>query len=278
MTTPSPTAPFLILGGTGKTGRRVAERLQARGLPVRIGSRAAALPFDWQKEKTWLPVIQGVRAAYISYYPDISLPGAVEKVEAFIRLALDNGLSRLVLLSGRGEPEAQRVEEVLIHSGADWTVVRASWFMQNFSESFFLDGIEAGEVAFPADGVTEPFVDAEDIADVVAKVLTEDGHSGKLYEVTGPRLMTFGEAVSEIGRAAGRDVRYASVTADAFLASLRENDVPNDYVRLLEFLTREVLDGRNESLADGVEQALGRLPRDFARYARETASTGVWGE
>lgn len=278
MTMTNQTAPFLIIGGTGKTGRRVAERLQARGLPVRIGSRAAALPFDWQDEKTWLPAVQGMRAAYITYYPDISLPGAAERVEAFVKLAMDNGLSRLVLLSGRGEPEAQRAEEVLTRSCADWTIVRASWFMQNFSESFFLDGVLAGEVAFPADGITEPFVDVEDIADVMVKALIEDGHGGRLYEVTGPRLLTFGEAVSEIGRAAGRDIRYVPVTTEAFLATLRENAVPNEYIGLLEFLTREVLDGRNESLADGVEEALGRPPRDFARYARETASTGIWGE
>lgn len=273
----NPTAPFLILGGTGKTGRRVAERLLASGLPIRIGSRSAARPFDWQDEETWPPAIQGVQAAYITYYPDIALPGAVEKVEAFIRLALDNGLSRLVLLSGRGEEEAQRAEEVLIHSGADWTVVRASWFMQNFSESFFLDGIQAGEVAFPAARITEPFVDADDIAEVVVKALTKNGHAGELYEVTGPRMLTFREAVSEIGHAAGREIRYVPVAVDDYLATLREQDVPDDYVQLLELLTREVLDGRNESLADGVHRALGRPPRDFVQYARETASTGIWG-
>ncbi len=268
--------PILLIGGNGKTGRRVAERLIAKGVEARIGSRSAAVPFDWTDRATWLPATRGARAAYITYYPDVTMPGAVEAIEAFTRLALDNGLRRLVLLSGRGEEKAERAEQVLISSGAEWTVVRAAWFMQNFSESFFLDGIREGEVFFPANGVTEPFVNADDIADVVAKALTEEGHAGKIYEVAGPRLMTFAEAVGEIGKATGRDIRYVPVTVDAYAAALRDQSVPDDYIQLLEYLTRDVLDGRNESLTDGIQRALGRPPRDFSEYARETAATGAW--
>lgn len=270
------TKPVLLIGGAGKTGARVAERLRAAGVPVRMGSRSTSPTFDWHDESTWPAAIEGVRAAYITYHPDVTVPGAVEAIEAFIHLALDCGVRRLVLLSGRGEEEAVRAEQVLIGSGADWTVVRASWFMQNFSESFFIDGIRQGEVFFPADKIAEPFVDAEDIADVVAAALTGEGHSGRLYELTGPRLMTFAEAVSEIGRAAGREIRYVSLDADAFAAALKADGVPDDYIRLLEYLTREVLDGRNESLADGVQRALGRPPRDFADYARAAAAAGAW--
>ena len=201
---------------------------------------------------------------------------AVEAIEAFIHLVLDCGLRRLVLLSGRGEEEAIRAEQVLIGSGADWTVVRASWFMQNFSENFFLDDIQRGEVFFAADKITEPFVDADDIADVVARVLIEDGHSGQLYELTGPRLMTFAEAISEISRAAGRDIRYVPLDAGTFVAALKENGVPDEDVDLLQYLVSGVLDGRNESLADGVQRALGRPPRDFADYARAAAAAGAW--
>ena len=270
------TKPVLLIGGAGKTGRRVAERLQADGVPVRMGSRSTEPAFDWHDESTWPAAIEGVRAAYITYYPDVTVPGAVEAIEAFIHLALDCGLRRLVLLSGRGEEEAVRAEQVLIGSGADWTVVRASWFMQNFSENFFLDDIQQGEVFFAADKITEPFVDADDIADVVARVLIEDGHSAQLYELTGPRLMTFAEAVSEIGRAAGRDIRYVPLDADTFVEALKKADVPDEEIQLLEYLVTGVLDGRNESLADGVQRALGRPPRDFADYARDAAAAGAW--
>ena len=268
--------PVFIAGGTGKTGRRVAERLTARGIAVRIGSRQAAPAFDWNDRATWAAAVSGAGAAYITYYPDVTVPGAVETVESFIQLALEKDCHRLVFLSGRGEEEALRAEQVLIRSGAEWTVVRAAWFMQNFSESFFLDGIRAGEVVFPADKVVEPFVDADDIADIVAKALSEKGHTGEIYEVTGPRLMTFAEATSEIARATGRDIRYVPVDLDAYVATMRDLGVPDDEIQLLEYLIGDVLDGRNESMTDGVQRALGRAPRDFADYARDAAATGVW--
>ena len=268
--------PVFIAGGTGKTGRRVAERLTARGIAVRIGSRQAAPAFDWNDRATWAAAVSGAGAAYITYYPDVTVPGAVETVESFIQLALEKDCHRLVFLSGRGEEEARRAEQVLIRSGAEWTVVRAAWFMQNFSESFFLDGIRAGEVVFPADKVVEPFVDADDIADIVAKALSEKGHTGEIYEVTGPRLMTFAEATSEIARATGRDIRYVPVDLDAYVAKMKDLGVPDDEIQLLEYLIGDVLDGRNESMTDGVQRALGRAPRDFADYARDAAATGMW--
>ena len=266
----------LVLGGTGKTGRRVAERLQARDLPIRIGSRSGAPPFDWEDRSTWAPTLQGTTAAYVSYFPDLAVPGAPEAIAAFAEQALEAGTQRLVLLSGRGEEEAQRAEQALADSGADWTIVRCSWFNQNFSESYLLEPVVAGEVALPAGDVPEPFVDADDIADVAVAALTQEGHSGRLYELTGPRLLTFGDAVGEIARAAGREIRFVPVTIEQYAAALAEHDVPDDVVALITYLFTEVLDGRNAGLADGVEQALGRKPRDFADYARRTAAAGVW--
>ncbi|TIT50698.1 MAG: NmrA family transcriptional regulator, partial [Mesorhizobium sp.] len=150
--------PTLILGGTGKTGRRLADRLTAQGLPVRIGSRSGTPPFDWENNMTWVSALDGIGAVYISYYPDLAVPGAAEAVGAFANLAVERGVRRLVLLSGRGEKEAQRAEEMLKASGADWTILRCAWFAQNFSESFLLDPLLAGEVALPVGNVGEPFV------------------------------------------------------------------------------------------------------------------------
>ncbi len=266
----------LVLGGTGKTGRRVAERLVARGLPVRIGSRSGEPPFDWEDRATWAPALRGMASAYIAYQPDLAVPGAVDAVRAFTDLALRSGVRRLVLLAGRGEAEAQRAEQVVQDSGAEWTILRASWFAQNFSESYFREPVLGGEVALPAGTVAEPFVDADDIADVAVAALTEGGHVGQCYELTGPRLLTFADAISEIAKATGREIRYVRISAEQYAAALAGQRVPPDDVWLLNYLFTEVLDGRNAQLTDGVQRALGRQPRDFTVYAREAASTGIW--
>ncbi|NOU96749.1 NAD(P)H-binding protein [Paenibacillus sp. LMG 31456] len=270
--------PTLILGGTGKTGRRVAERLMGLNLPIRIGSRSGEPSFDWENQSTWESSLRNVGAVYITYYPDLALPGAAAAIGAFAELAVKNGIKRLVLLSGRGEEEAQLSEQALQDSGADWTILRASWFCQNFSENFLLGSVLSGTVALPAADVAEPFIDAEDIADVAVAALTEDGHIGQLYELTGPRALTFAEATEEIAKASGRNVRYVQVSTEKFTSVLEQQDLPSDIIALLTDLFTKVLDGRNSHLTDGVQRALGREPRDFADYARDAAATGVWWE
>jgi uncharacterized protein YbjT (DUF2867 family) len=270
--------PTLILGGTGKTGRRLADRLTAQGLPVRIGSRSGTPPFDWEDNTTWESALDGVGAVYISYYPDLAVPGAAEAVGAFANLAVERGVRRLVLLSGRGETEAQRAEEMLKASDADWTILRCAWFSQNFSESFLLDPLLAGEVALPVGTVGEPFVDADDIADAAVTVLTRQGHIGQLYELTGPRLLSFAEAVAEIGKASGREIRFVRISHAGFTAAVAGYELPAEFAWLLNELFTEVLDGRNEALTDGVQRVLGRAPKDFSTYATETAATGIWSD
>jgi uncharacterized protein YbjT (DUF2867 family) len=267
----------LVIGGTGKTGRRVVERLQAKGVPVRVGSRSEPeRPFDWEDESTWAPAIQDVKAAYITYYPDLAFPGAAEKVGKFAKLAADNGVKKMALLSGRGEDGALAGERAVQASGADVTVVRSSFFSQNFSEHFLLGPVLEGVIALPAGDTVEPFVDTDDIADIVAAALTEDGHAGQVYEVTGPRLLSFGDVAKELSAATGREIQYIPVSPDEYAAEAIKAGVPEDEAYGLVELFGEVLDGRNEHLTDGVKRALGREPRDFGDYARETAATGVW--
>ena len=269
------TKPTLVLGGTGKTGRRVVQRLAARGIPTRVGSRSGEPPFDWDDQVTWAPLLDDVGSVYVSHYLD-ALPGAAETVRSFAGLAVTRGVRRLVLLSGRGEPEADRVQEAVRDTGAELTVLRATWFAQNFSESYFIDGLLAGELALPAGDTPEPFVDADDIADVAVAALTDDGHIGQVYELTGPRLLTFAQAVTEISEATGREIRYVPISVEDFASALRAEQVPPEDVELLAYLFTEVLDGRNARLADGVQRALGREPRDFSQYVRDAAATGVW--
>ena len=276
MTTPTTQHPIVVLGASGKTGRRIVERLRARALPVRPGSRSAHPAFDWEDATTWAPALDGASAAHVSYFPDLAAPGAPEAVAAVAKVAVEAGVDRLVLLSGRGEHEAQRSEEELRRSGATWTVVRFSWFAQNFSEAHFRTPLLSGELALPAGEVGEPFIDADDIADVAVAALTEDRHAGQVYEVTGPRLLTFAQAVAEIAHASGRELRYAPIGLDDFAAALAQDGVPAEEVGLLRYLFTEVLDGRNAHVTDGVQRALGRPPRDFGDFARAAAATGTW--
>lgn len=263
----------LVVGATGKTGSRVAQRLTALGIDVRKASRPV---FDWDDRSTWTAAVTGVGAAYLTYYPDLAFPGAAEAIRDFSKLAVEHRVRRLVLLSGRGEEEAVVSEQGVRDSGAEWTVVRASWFAQNFSEHFLLEPVLAGEIVLPAGSVTEPFIDVEDIVDVAVTALTTDGHDGEVYELTGPRLLGFADAAAEIGKASGRDVRYVPVSAAEFAAGAAEQGVPEEEIEGLTDLFTRILDGRNSSLTGDVERVLGRPARDFSEYAAKAAATGVW--
>jgi uncharacterized protein YbjT (DUF2867 family) len=152
--------PTLVLGGTGKTGRRVVQRLKAHGQPVRVGTPSSAPPFDWNDPATWPSALDGAGAVYLSYYPDLAVPGAVAAVRSFAELAVRRGVPRLALLSGRGEPEAERAEPAVHDTGAELTILRSTWFMQNFSEDYMLEHVLGGELRLPAGEVPTPFLDA----------------------------------------------------------------------------------------------------------------------
>ena len=235
---------ILVIGSTGKTGKRVADQLENRGIPVRQGSRSSDIPFDWEEPQTWAPALAGVDKAYLTYYPDLAVPGSVDAMRKLTDLAKDAGVNRLVLLAGRGEEEAERAEDLVKESGLEWTIVRPSFFAQNFSEGAWLDDVISGTVAFPIGDVREPFVDADDIADVAVAALTDDRHIGQTYELTGPRLLSFGDAVAEIAEASGRDLTFVSLPMDDYVATLNEYGLPEDFIWLLQYLFTDVLDDR----------------------------------
>lgn len=265
----------LVIGSTGKTGRRIVRKLQALGHAVREGSRQSSPPFDWSDPSGWARSLEGVSRVYVAFSPDLAAPSAPPAIEHLTRLAREAGVSKLVLLSGRGEHNAVRCEGIVRESGVPYAIVRASWFSQNFSEAQLLDAVRAGVVALPAGDVYEPFIDAEDIADVAVAALVDDALTGRLFEVTGPRLLRFADAVAEISKASGRDVVYAPISSAEFHAALTAQAGP-DVADLLTNLCAEVFDGRNACVAHGVQEALGRPPRDFSDYCREVAATGAW--
>lgn len=266
----------LVIGGTGKTGRRIVEGLKANGHDVRIGSRSAVPAFDWDVEKSWSDSLKGVTSVYITYAPDLAIPGATDAIQAFVIKAKRAGVKRVVLLSGRGEAEAQACEKIVQGAGMEWTVVRASWFNQNFSEGAFIEMVLNGAITLPAGETPEPFVDVDDIADVAIAALTEPGHNGEIYEVTGPRLMTLTDVAAELSSALGRQIAYVDIPHEAFVSEVSNSGAPKEVAWMLDYLFSTVLDGRNAYLTDGVQRALGRPPKDFAQYARDVSKTGLW--
>ncbi len=270
---------ILVIGGNGKTGRRVASLLAKKeNVKISIGSRTAEIPFDWENPETWSLALKDKDSVYITFYPDLAIPSAPETIQKFTLLATKLGVEKMVLLSGRGEKEAQVCEEIVKATAQKWTIVRASWFNQNFSESFFLEPILAGFVALPKADVLEPFIDADDIAEVVTEALLNEKHNGQTYELTGPRLLTFKNAVEEIAKITEKEIIFQSLELEEYLNMLREYQTPEDEIWLINYLFAEVLDGRNSSITNDIEKVLGRKATDFSAYVQNTAKSGVWNE
>lgn len=267
---------ILILGGAGKTGRRVAERLAARGVAYHLASRSSARAFDWEQPETWAPALRGASALYLTYHPDLAMPGAAERVRELSDLATRSGVRQIVLLSGRGEHQVWPSERAVREAGGSFTILRCAWFMQNFSEGHLLGPLLDGELAFPAGATREPFIDCDDIADVAVAALTAPAaHAGQIYDLTGPALLSFADAVAEIGRVAGRALRYTPISLAAY-AELLAPHLPAEQVTFFHDLFGMLLDGHNALLTDGVERALGRPPRDFHAFAQRAAQAGAW--
>ncbi|WP_188192510.1 NAD(P)H-binding protein [Nonomuraea sp. SYSU D8015] len=261
---------ILVLGATGSTGRRLTGLLRATGHVVRAASRAGETRFDWSVPATWEPAVAGVSSVYVM------APDGTPIDPAFVSLAVERGVRRLVLLSSggieaMGDERLMAAERTVRDSGAEWTILRPSWFDQNFDEGFFQPAVMAGEVVMPVGEVRQAFVDAGDIAAVAAAALTRDGHAGQTYEVTGPRSLTFDEAVEIIGRAAGREVRYRGSDED-YLAAMSFSEQAMAEVKAFAAL-RALGD---QPVSDVVHRVTGRPPKPFETYAEEAAASGAW--
>ncbi|GAA1752488.1 NmrA family NAD(P)-binding protein [Agromyces humatus] len=264
-----------VIGATGKTGRRVADLLEERGRDVRRLSRGTTPAFDWDRPEAWRQALDGIDRLYAAYVPDLATPEAAAAITRLTEIAGDAGVRHIVLLSGRGEDGARRSEDIVLASGIPATVVRASWFMQNFTEGMLRDSVLTGVLAVPAGGMREPFIDIDDIAEVAVEALTGTGHEGRVHEVTGPQSLTFTEVAALLSEIHGREVQYVPVSFDEFHAAVAATEGPEVATMLTE-LCREVFDGRNESPTSGVLEALGRPPRDARTVLTEAARVGAW--
>ncbi len=276
MTTNNTSGAIAIIGKNAKTGARVNKLLSNLGVETRPVSRTTSIHFDWHNKKSWPNALRGVKSAYVTYQPDLAVPNAESDIQAFVEVAKNEGVEHIVLLSGRGEEGAEKAEQILIKSGLDWNVIRASWFAQNFSEAFMAEGVLNGDLVLPAANTPEPFIDTDDIAEVAVAALIDSSKRNRLYEVTGPELLTFQDCVDEISKQLGKKIKFTSVNIDDFLTILESQNVPKDYQWLLNELFTVVFDGRNSHLTQGVEEAIGRKPTKFSDYVTKTIKAGYW--
>ncbi len=263
-----PTNEIAVIGATGKTGRRVVERLQEAGHAVRALSRNTPVPFDWHDEGTWQPALAGARAAYVTYHPDLSVPGAAEHMARFCDVAKGSDVGRIVLLAGRGEPQVHPAEEAVRRSGIEFTILECAFFSQNFTEDLLRP--HDGVVVFPADAVTEPFIDCDDIADVAVQALTEDTHLGEAYDLTGPTSLSFAAAVGVLSAESGCALSYQPISFEDY-GKLLAAHLPAVHVEHFIELFRSLLDGHNSAPTRDVERVLGRTATSFESFARREA-------
>lgn len=267
---------ILVIGATGKTGKRVAERLIARGHSVRQATRHSEIPFDWENSKSWSNALSGIKVAYVAYSPDLAVPSAHSVIAAFVKAAEDAGLRRVVLLSQRNESHAEACEQLLKVSSLEWTILKPSWFAQNFSEGGFLEGVLGGEVSVPTSGAGEPFVDLEDVAEVAVAALIEEGHTSQTYEITGPDLITWDEAIARIAEVSERKVSFRACSEEEFESTLISVGFAEEDASFFSNLVTDILDGKNAMTSDGFQRALGREPRSFTTFVEGAHAEGCW--
>jgi uncharacterized protein YbjT (DUF2867 family) len=265
-----------VIGATGKTGYRVSQRLKEMGIAVRDLARNTSPGFDWTERSNWAEALKGLDSLYVTYHPDLAVPQAQADIEHLLSVAQSQHIEHIVLLSGRGEDGARAAEVLLEESGVAWNVVRASWFMQNFSESFMLDGVLERNLVLPQPKASEPFIDVDDIADVAVAALIDPSLRNQLFEITGSEILSFDECMEVISEEIGEHVELTVVPLDAYLEAGKAAGMTDDMAWLIQELFSQVLDGRNEYTTSTIEQVLGKPARTFRNYVKSVAKTSVW--
>lgn len=269
----------LVLGGTGKTARRLVPLLRERGAAVRPASRhpqgEGAVRFDWDDVSTWDAALEGADRVYL--VPPAFEPAPDRQMVPFLERAAAAGVRRAVLLSALGVEEGpevgqRAVELALPRVIPDAVILRPTWFMENFSEGVFAGPIVASDViALPAGDAPYSFVAAGDIAAVAAAALTEDGHAGAEFPISGPAALSHADAAQQIGAARGRAVAYVDVPPEDFRAQLEGFGIAPGYAAMLLMLFEGGRAGGSSAVFDTVQRVTGRPATSFADYAAAAA-------
>lgn len=278
----SPTT--LVLGATGKTGRRLVGHLRRAGADVRPASRHPGVDgtlFDWHRPETHRPALDGADAVYLVAPELVEDPSDV--VGPFLADARRLGVRRVVLLSqflpdgvlGRVSG-LHRVEQLVKGSQLGWAILRPTAFAQNLSEGFQLPGIlHQDAVVAPSGNGAVGFVDAGDIAAVAATALTGNGHAGETYVLTGPEALTHADAAERISAVTGRTITHADIAPAELRGVLTANGMPDDYAEMVVAFFVGIREHRMADVSGDVERVIGRPATSFAEFVRGAAHAWV---
>ncbi|MFI8873602.1 NmrA family NAD(P)-binding protein [Streptomyces sp. NPDC055243] len=276
------TMRFLITGGTGTTGSRVATALAAEGMSVRVGSRTPApgtgqVRFDWNDPTTHGPALTGTDGVYL--VPPIGDAEPARPMVPFLERALDAGVRRFVLLSSsaiaEGDPGAGEVHRAMRQLAPEWAVLRPSWFMQNFVTPGHLhvESIRATDEIVTATGEGRVgFVDAGDIAAVAVRALTDERPHNAAHLITGPQALGYADVAEAVSKVSGREIRHRSVPAADFRERLVASGMPEAFARALAAMDEGIAHGSEDRVDPAVERITGRPARGFADFAAENAA------
>ncbi len=266
----------LVTAPNSKTGKQVVKLLEKENIPFRAASRSTSPSFDWEDEKTWSPAMSGTNAIYAVIPPNLAFADMPVRFKTFLKHCEAEQIKRIVLLSGRGEEEASRIEDIALSSTIPTTVLRASWFAQNFSEGYFVEGVANGLLALPSKLVREPFIDTRDIAKAAAFALKDTSSNDNIYELTGPELLSFEDVANKFTKHLDQPVTFVYVPLEDYLNELQQFGVPSDEIELTRFLFDELLDGRNAYTTSDLNLLLGEQGTSFEQFIQHTKSSGVW--
>jgi uncharacterized protein YbjT (DUF2867 family) len=275
---------ILILGGTGKTGRRIAARLRAADIPVRTAARTGAnVHFDWDEPSTHDAALDGVGATYL--VPPALRTDHAEQVAGFVDRAEAAGVRHVTFLSARGvelappEVSLRAIElDVASRTRLTHTILRPGWFMQNFSEDFLRPAIrDHGVIPAPTGDGAVAFVHADDIAEVAAATLRDgQSHAGAGYTLTGPEALTFAEVAARISAVAGRRIAHLDVPAAEWISQTVAAGVPEAYAQMLGNIMGGVREGSEAATTDAVLRVTGHAPRTFESYLSDDETVARW--
>ena len=266
----------LVTAPNSKTGKQVVKLLKRENIPFRAASRSTSVPFDWENEKTWASAISGAHAVYVVIPPNLAFADMPQRLKAFLTYCEAVRVRRIILLSGRGEDEAAKIEEVALSNAIPTTVLRASWFAQNFSEGYFVEGVVNGQLAIPSKLVREPFIDTRDIAKAVVFALKDKSSNNYVFELTGPELLSFEDVAKKFTKHLDQSVTYVYMPIEDYINQLLQFGVSTDEIDLTRFLFGELLDGRNAYTTSDLSLLLGEQGTSFEQFIQHTKPSGVW--
>jgi uncharacterized protein YbjT (DUF2867 family) len=266
-------ATFLILGGTGKVGRRLARVLDQDGHTTRpVGRSTTPIRFDWNSPATWEAATAGADGIFIVG------PGSATDWSPQLSKLLDTAstVNHAVLLSARGvefrpDGNVARAERALREGPIPWTILRPTHFAQNFTEAMFTP--VDGRIIAPVGGSAQPFVDVQDIAEAAGRLLATGAGKGETIELSGPRAITFDEAARILAESTSRSVEFQDQDDEEHAAQLRSAGTPEEYIRWRLAMLGGIRRGEDAYLSEGVPRILGRPATDFTTWASREAAT-----